>query len=139
MSLVRLMSLKTHADPRGKLTAIEGASDLPFEIRRLFYVYDVAVGGERAAHAHPDTEQCLIAISGALDVEVKSPDASKEFHLTDPGVGLYVPPMLWVRLHNFTSGAVCLAAASTHYVPEDVLRDWDEYRRRAGVTGMAGG
>lgn len=128
------MPLKTHGDSRGKLTAIEGGADIPFEIRRLFYVYDVTGGGERAAHAHPDTEQCLIAISGALDVEVKSSKESRQFHLEDPAVGLYVPPMLWVRLFNFTSGAVCLAAASTHYVPEDVIRDWDEYRLRADAS-----
>lgn len=137
LSRVQLISLKTHADPRGKLTAIESELDIPFAVQRLFYVYDVIPGGERAGHAHPDTEQCLIAISGALDVEVMSPNDTKQFRLDDPGVGLYVPPMLWVRLHNFTAGAVCLAAASTHYVPESVVRSWDEYRLRAGASEPA--
>jgi hypothetical protein len=137
MSRVRLIPLKTHADPRGKLTAIEGEADIPFAIQRLFYVYGVADGGDRAGHAHPDTEQCLIAISGALEVEVRSPNETKQFRLDDAGVGLYVPPMLWVTLSKFTPGGVCLAAASTHYVPADVIRDWDDYRRRAGDAGRA--
>jgi hypothetical protein len=133
LSRVRLISLSTHADPRGKLTAIEGESDIPFAIQRLFYVYDVIPGGERAGHAHPDTEQFLIAISGALDVSVMNATDTKQFRLDDPSVGVYVPPMLWVRMHNFTAGAVCIAAASTHYVPENVVRNWDEYRLRAGA------
>lgn len=137
LSLVRLIRFNTHVDPRGALTAIEGETDVPFAIRRLFYVHRVAAGGDRAGHAHPDTDQVLIAISGALDVEVKDPDNSGSFRLDDPGVGLYVPPMVWVRLYNFTTGAVCLAAASTHYVPEAVLRDWEVYRRRAAEAGMA--
>jgi hypothetical protein len=136
ISRVRLISLKTHTDSRGSLTAIEGESDIPFAIHRLFYVYGVLAGGERAGHAHPRTEQCLIAIHGALDVDVMSPTDTKQFRLDDPGVGLYVPSMLWVRLHGFTPGAVCLAAASTHYVPESVMRDWDEYRRRASETAV---
>jgi hypothetical protein len=131
ISRVRLVSLNTYSDARGRLTAIEGQSDIPFAIQRLFYVYGVLPGSDRAGHAHPDTEQCLIAISGRLDVEIMSPNENKQFRLEDAGVGLYVPPMLWVRLSNFTSGAVCLAAASTHYVPNDVIRDWDEYCRRA--------
>jgi mannose-6-phosphate isomerase-like protein (cupin superfamily) len=135
ISRVRLIQLKTNIDARGRLTAIEGESDLPFAIQRLFYVYDVSPGGERAAHAHPDTEQCLIAVSGALDVDVMSPEEQKHFRLDDPGIGLYVPPMLWVRLANFTPGAVCFAAASTHYVPEHVIRDWGEYVGRAGAAG----
>lgn len=134
ISRVRLIPLKTHTDPRGNLTAIEGESDLPFSIQRLFYVYGVTSGDERAGHAHPDTEQCLIAIHGALDVNVRSPQDERSFHLDDPRTGLYVPPMLWVRLYNFTPGAVCLAAASTHYEPERVLRDWGEYTRRMSET-----
>jgi hypothetical protein len=137
ISRVRLIPLKTHTDPRGKLTAIEGETDIPFAIQRLFYVYGVVDGGDRAGHAHPDTEQCLIAISGGLDVEVRSPHETKQFRLGDAGVGLYVPPMLWVTLSKFTPGGVCLAAASTHYVPEDVIRDWDEYCRQAGQAPRA--
>ena len=137
LARVKLITLNTHADSRGKLTAIEGESELPFAIHRLFYVYDVIPGGERAGHAHPDTDQCLIAISGSLDVDVMNPKDNRQFHLNDPGVGLYVPAMLWVRLHNFTGGAVCLAAASTHYEPESVLRSWVEYLRIAGASEAA--
>jgi dTDP-4-dehydrorhamnose 3,5-epimerase-like enzyme len=129
LSLVRLLDLNTHADPRGKLTAIEGESDIPFEIRRIFYVYGVSEGAQRAGHAHPDTEQCLVAVSGSLDVEVKDLEETRTFRLDDPGKGLYVPSMLWVSLLDFSAGAVCLAAASTHYAPGDVVRDWEQYRR----------
>ena len=137
ISRVRLISLKTHTDERGRLTAIEGESDIPFAIQRLFYVYGVADGGDRAGHAHPETEQCLIAVSGGLEVEVRSPNETKQFQLDDAGVGLYVPPMLWVTLSKFTPGGVCLAAASTHYVPDDVIRDWNEYCRQAGEAVRA--
>jgi|ERR1700682_270425 len=137
ISAVRWIELSTHSDSRGRLTAIEGESQVPFMIRRLFYVHDVVSGSERAAHAHPSTEQCLIAVSGALDVQVEDSTTTQTYHLDDPTVALYVPPLIWVRLQNFTSHAVCLVVASTHYEPATVIRDWDEYLLRARATKVA--
>lgn len=131
LSGVRLISLHTNADGRGSLTAIEGTIDVPFEIRRIFYVHDVQSGHERGGHAHPHTEQLLIGLGGGLSVDVCSPSAKQTYRLDDPSQGLYVPEMLWVRLYDFTPGGVCLAAASTHYANGEVIRDWDEYVRMA--------
>lgn len=139
LARVRLVPLTTSTDPRGALTAVEGGGDVPFEIRRIFYVYGVQPPYERARHAHPDTEQFLIAVAGSLTIDVADPYDTHTYHLDDPGVGLYVPAMLWIRLYDFTPDAVCLAAASTHYVPGDVIRVWDEYVRTAVATlGRAG-
>lgn len=129
LSGVRLVQLTTAVDHRGKLTAAEGGSQVPFEIRRIFYVYGVQPKVERGGHAHPNTEQFLIAVAGQLTIDVASPHASQTFRLDDPGVGLYVPVKLWVRLYDFSPDAVCLAAASTHYAEEDVLREWDDFLR----------
>ena len=138
LSSVRLVTLNTHAVPRGRLTAIEGESEIPFPIRRIFYVYGVVAGDERGGHAHPDTEQLLIALSGSLDVDVMSPTTTRTFHLADPGIGLYVSEMLWVRLYNFTADAVCFAAASTHYTEGHVIRSWDDYVSQAKTWSKAG-
>lgn len=135
LSRVRLVVLNTHKDGRGRLTAVEGESEIPFPIHRIFYVYDVVEGDERGGHAHPATEQLLIALSGSLNVDVMSPTSSRAFHLDDPGVGLYLPAMVWVRLHNFSAGAVCFAAASTHYAAGEVIRDWDLYLQHASMKG----
>lgn len=138
LSRLRLVSLPTSVDRRGNLTAVEGESEIPFTIRRIFYVYNIADNGERGGHAHPGTEQFLISLAGSFDVDVMSPTTTRTFHLHDPSLGLYVPEMLWVRLYNFTPGAVCFAAASTHYAEGEVIRDWDQYVRRAQTRRKAG-
>ena len=139
MSRVALVHLNTHTDERGRLTAVEGDSEIPFPIRRIFYVYNVQPDDERGGHAHPNTEQFLIAMAGSLDIDVMAPNTTKTFHLDDPSLGLYVPEMLWVRLYNFTPDAVCFAAANTHYAEEDVIREWEEYRRQAPKWKRAAG
>lgn len=131
LSRTRIVPLTTNADTRGVLTAAEACGEIPFEIQRIFYVYRVQPPYERGGHAHPHTEQLLIAVSGSLTIDVMDPTTKKTYHLDDPGVGLYVPAMLWTRLYAFSPDAVCLAAASSHYVPGDVIRDWDQYVRLA--------
>jgi len=127
----RLIELNTRVDPRGVLTAIEGRLDIPFPIKRLFYMYRVTPPFERGGHAHPDTEQFLIAVSGRLSIDL-SDDASKHTYvLDDPSNGLYVPPLIWTRLYDFSPDAVCLAAASTHYEEGQVIRDWATYLDRS--------
>ena len=134
LSRVRLVPLNTNVDARsGRLTAVEGESEIPFMIHRIFYVYNVVEGDERGGHAHPGTEQFLIALGGSLNVDVMSPLEKQTFHLDDPAVGLYLPPMLWVRLYDFSAGAFCFVAASTHYAEGEVIRDWDLYIQRASL------
>lgn len=123
----RTIVLNTRAEPRGALTAIEGGLDIPFSIKRLFYMYRVVSPFERGGHAHPDTEQFLIAVAGRLKIDLADEEASQTYVLDDPSWGLYVPPMIWTRLYDFTADAVCLAAASTHYDEPKVIRDWNAY------------
>jgi hypothetical protein len=125
---VRTIRLSTSSDPRGNLTAIEGASDIPFDIKRLFYMWGVQAPFERGKHAHRDTEQLLVCVSGRLSIDLSDPWSSQTYHLHDPAEGLYVPPMIWTFLYDFTPETVCLAAASTHYDQSKVIRDWDQYR-----------
>lgn len=141
VSRVRTVSLPTYLDPRGSLTVAEGQLEIPFEISRIFYIYGVPPGHERGGHAHPYTEQFLICVAGGLTIDVSDPVATRIFELDDPGTGLYIPEMLWVRLYDFLPGAVCLAAASSRYSVADVIRDWDEYveaaRARFHLDGAA--
>jgi hypothetical protein len=128
---VRTIRLPTSSDPRGNLTAIEGAQDIPFEIKRLFYMWGVQAPFERGKHAHRDTEMVLVCVAGRLSIDLSDPWSKETFRLDDPGSGLYVPAMTWTFLYDFTPETVCLAAASTHYDQSKVIRDWDEYRSLA--------
>jgi len=130
LARARVIDLNTRVDPRGALTAIEGALDIPFFIARLFYMYRVTPPFERGGHAHPDTEQFLIAVSGQLTIDLSDGSAEQTYVLDDPSRGLYVPPLVWTRLYDFTADAVCLAAASTHYDEATVIRDWGLYLQR---------
>ena len=131
LARARTIPLATHPDPRGVLTVLEGGTDIPFEIRRIFFVYRVQPPYERGGHAHPDTEQLLICVSGQMKVDLSDGSSTGTFVLNDPSYGLYVPEMVWTRLYAFSPDAVCVAAASTHYANSDVIRDWDEYLRIA--------
>jgi hypothetical protein len=128
---VRTIRLSTSSDPRGHLTAIEGAQDIPFEIKRIFYMWGVQAPFERGKHAHRDTEQLLVCVAGHLSIDLSDTRSSQTYRLDNPAEGLYVPPMIWTYLYDFTPETVCLAAASTHYDQSKVIRDWDEYRALA--------
>lgn len=134
LARVRMMSLPTFSDSRGMLTALEADKDVPFKIRRLFYVYNVQPPFERGGHAHPDTEQLLVCVCGSLKIDVSDPSGGRTYLLDDPSLGLYVPELVWTRLYDFTADAVCLAAASTHYGRADVIRDWGRYVELARVV-----
>lgn len=131
LARARVIALNTRVDHRGALTAIEGALDIPFSIARLFYMYRVTPTFERGGHAHPDTEQFLIAVSGQLKIDLSDGSADQTYVLDDPSRGLYVPSLVWTRLYDFTPDAVCLAAASTHYDEAKVIRDWGDYLQRS--------
>ena len=131
----RTVEIPTHQDARGFLSAFESGSDVPFPIQRIFYMYGVTEPFERGGHAHQDTDQILVCLHGALRVDLRDSSRCATYDLSRPDLGLIIPAMIWARLYDFTSETVCLAAASTHYEPSKVIRDWDEYMRRA--TGLS--
>src|SRR5712691_997873 len=124
---VRWIDLPTRTDARGTLTAIEGSETIPFEIKRVFYLTDVVA--DRAGHAHRDTDQVVIGLAGRLNVETSDGRETRSFSIDGSHKGLYLPPMVFVRLKDFSRGAVMLALASTHYDPARSIRSWEEYLR----------
>jgi len=124
-----LIDLPKIADPRGNLTFIEGGNHIPFDIRRVFYLYDVPGGAERAGHALRNCHQFLIAMSGSFDVILYDGREKRRIHLNRSYYGLHIPPMIWREMDNFSSGSVCLALASELYDAGDYYRDYNEYLR----------
>lgn len=127
----RLIELPKISDPRGNLTFIEGNRHVPFSIARVFYLYDVPGGAQRAGHAHKSLQEVLIAVSGSFDVHVDSGSARKTFHLNRSYFGLFIPPMLWREIDNFSSGAVCVVLASEPYDEASYYRDYEAFLRVA--------
>ena len=120
-----LVSLPKVTDPRGNLTFIEGGRHLPFDIRRVFYLYDVPTGSDRGAHAHRALHQFLVCLSGSFDVALDDGRQQRTVHLNRPWTGLHVPPMIWASEINFDPGSVCLVLASDRYDEADYIRDYD--------------
>lgn len=114
-------------DPRGNLTFIEGGKHVPFEIQRVYYLYDVPGGAERGGHAHKELEQVLIAISGSFDLIVDDGAHKERIHLNRPYYGVYVGSMIWREMDNFSSGSVCMVLASRPYTETDYYRNYNEY------------
>lgn len=129
----RLIELPKVADPRGNLTYIEGGEHVPFDIRRVFYLYDVPGGSVRGGHALRSCHQFLIAASGSFDVALDDGSRKKRFHLHRSYYGLYLPPMIWRELDNFSSGSVCLVLVSTIYDAADYIRDYELFARETGT------
>jgi len=128
ISDVRLMELPRVEDPRGSLTFIEGKHHVPFEIKRVFYLYDVPGGETRAGHANRHLEEFFIAASGSFDVIVDDGREHQRYQLNRSYFGVYVPGMIWRELVNFSSGSVCLVLASDYYDENDYYRTYDEYK-----------
>jgi hypothetical protein len=114
-------------DPRGNLTFIEGSRHIPFDIRRVYYLYDVPGGAERGGHAHKELHQLIIAISGSFDIHLDDGVSKKTIHMNRSYSGLYVCPMIWREIDNFTSGAVCMVLASDYYDELDYYRDYSQF------------
>ncbi len=123
----RIIDLPRIPDVRGNLTFIETGRHVPFEIKRVYYLYDVPGGAERGGHGHKELQQLIIAMSGSFDVVLDDGKERKRFHLNRSYYGLYVCPMIWRELDNFSSGSVCMVLASTLYEEDDYFRDYDEF------------
>ena len=118
---------KHHSNRKGNLTVVENGETLPFNVKRVYYLYDVPGGENRGSHAHRKLEQLIIAASGSFTVTLDDGANKRSFTLNRPYQGLYVKPGLWRDLDNFSSGAVCLVLASEVYEKEDYIRDYKEF------------
>lgn len=127
LSQCSLVSLPKINDPRGNLTFIENSIHIPFDIRRVYYLYDIPGGSDRGSHAHKNLHQFVVAMSGSFDIELDDGMNKKRFHLNRSYYGLYICPMMWRFMDNFSSGAVCMVLASEPYSEEDYIRSYEEF------------
>lgn len=129
INLCKLIDLPKVIDSRGILTIIESDYAVPFEIKRVYFLNDVPLGAQRGVHAHKELQQVIIAINGSFDVILDDGKNSKKVHLNKPYQGLYLCPMIWRELNNFSQGAVCLVLASNHYSKEDYYFNYAEFNK----------
>ena len=123
----KIIELPIIHDPRGNLTFIESYRHIPFDIQRVYYLYDVPGGSERGGHAHRELEQLVIAMSGSFDIHLDNGHEKATHHLNRSYFGLYIPPMVWREIDNFSSGSVCMVLASDPFSESDYYRDYDEF------------
>ena len=125
----KIVTLARIVDPtRGALTVTEQGRDVPFDIRRAYWIYDVPSGESRGGHAHKELRQLLVAISGSFRVVLDNGRERREIMLNHPWQGLLIVPGVWRTLEDFSSGAVCLCLASEHYDEEEYIRDYAEFK-----------
>lgn len=123
----KLITLEQIGDRRGHISVVENNTEIPFDLKRIYYLYDVPSGEERGGHGHKELQQLIVAVSGSFDILVKDGQEEKTFSLNRPHTGLYFPPGLWREINNFSSGAICLVLASQIYQENDYLRDYKEF------------
>ncbi|SMO35065.1 WxcM-like, C-terminal [Flavobacterium nitrogenifigens] len=123
---VQIISIPKIEERRGNLSVIENDT-VPFDIKRVYYLYDVPTGSERGGHAHKDLQQFLVALSGSFDVVLNDGKEETIVTLNKPYEGLLIKSGIWRELRNFSSGSICLVVASEVYIEEDYIRDFDEF------------
>jgi dTDP-4-dehydrorhamnose 3,5-epimerase-like enzyme len=123
----RIIELPKISDPRGNLTFVEANRHIPFDIKRVYYLYDVPGGSERAGHSHKQLQQLFISMSGSFDILLDDGYEKKKYHMNRSYNGLYVCPMIWRDLENFSSGAVCMVLASDYYDESDYYREYQDF------------
>jgi len=129
----RIIELPKIEDSRGNLTFIESGQHIPFDIQRIYYLYDVPGGAERGGHSHKELHQLIIAMSGSFDIYLDDGYNKKLFHLNRSYYGLYICPMIWRELDNFSSGSVCTVLASNFYAESDYYRNYNDFLLAAQV------
>jgi hypothetical protein len=117
-------------EARGNLTFIESNRHIPFDIKRVYYLYDVPGGADRGGHAHKELRQFMVAMSGSFDVLLDDGHETRMFSLNRSYYGLYICPMIWRTLNNFSSGAVCMVLASDYFTESDYFREYDDFLRQ---------
>jgi len=113
----------------GNITPIHGGVNIPFDVKRIYYLYDIPGGETRGGHAHKDCQQFIIAASGSFDITLDDGVNKKTINLNRPYYGLYVPPGIWDNLSNFSSGAICLVLTSHTYDEKDYIRDYEIFKK----------
>jgi dTDP-4-dehydrorhamnose 3,5-epimerase-like enzyme len=130
---IEIIKLPRVIDQRGNLTFIESARHIPFQIKRVYYLYDVPGGTSRGGHGHKKLHQVIIALSGSFDITFDDGYEKKLIKLNRSYDGLYVPPMMWRDLDNFSSGAVCMVLASEFYDEDDYFHNYDDFIQATGI------
>lgn len=123
----RIINLKQINNRAGNITPVENSLDIPFDVKRVYYLYDIPGGATRAAHGHKELSQLVIAVSGSFDITINDGDNVINYQLNRSYNGLYIRPGIWRDLCNFSSGAICLVLASEYYNEDDYLRDFNEF------------
>ena len=123
-----ILQLPRIYNPAGSITAINNQQEIPFDIKRVYYLFDVPGGEARGGHAHRELQQLIVAASGSFDIIINDGNVKRSFHLSRPYIGLYMPAGLWRELDNFSSGSICLVLASTIYEEADYIRDYQTFK-----------
>lgn len=124
---------KHHSDRKGNISVVENGITVPFDVKRVYYLYDVPGGESRGSHAHKDLSQLIIAASGSFRVTLDDGNVKRSFILNRPYQGLYVKPGIWRDLEDFSSGAVCMVLASEVYQESDYIRDYQNFLEFRGI------
>lgn len=123
----KVVKIEHHPHRLGTLTVAQNSGDLPFDIRRIYYIYDIPTGSERGGHSHIQQESMIMAVGGSFDVLVSDGVNQKKFTLNRPYEGLYIPKGIWRSIDNFSSGSIVLVLASTDYSEDDYIRSYEDF------------
>lgn len=122
-----LYSLTSHGDERGSLTSLEAGKNIPFQIKRVYYIYDTKRDVPRGFHSHKDLEQVLICVNGSCKIKLDNSKVKETFELNSPQKALYIGKNIWREMYDFSQGCVLMVLASDYYKPEEYIRDYDEF------------
>jgi hypothetical protein len=127
VDLCREIDLPMIPDFRGNLSFVEGAVHVPFDIKRIYYLYNVPEFSERGSHAHKKLHQLIIPISGNFDITIDDGINKRKINMNRPNIGFYICPMIWRTINNFSSSSICLVLASEYYSEIDYIRDYEQF------------